>query len=267
MLMSRDSNGIYSLPPGYLATTGQTILASQHNPPLEDLAQAMTGSLPRSGTAPMQANLQMAGYKVVGSALGTLPDDLATVAQLPPVGSITDYAGATAPAGWLLCYGQEISRTTYAALFAILSTTYGAGNGTTTFNVPDCRGRVTAGKDNMGGTLASRLVTFTGGSLDGKTLGASGGLDRHALTIAQLAAHDHGGDTGPGTPHSHTYFRVGAGGSGSDVASGGDRTFSLSTTTGTESAHTHPITAQGSGAAHNNVQPTIIFNKIIRTGV
>src|SRR5262249_11927993 len=66
-------------------------------------------------------------------------------------GTIVDFAGATAPAGTLLCYGQQISRTTYAGLFAALGTVHGAGDGSTTFNLPDLRGRVTAGKSDMGG--------------------------------------------------------------------------------------------------------------------
>src|SRR5215475_1863724 len=64
---------------------------------------------------------------------------------------VESYAGPTAPAGSLLCYGQPISRTAYAGLFATLGTTYGAGDGSTTFNLPDLRGRVTAGKSDMGG--------------------------------------------------------------------------------------------------------------------
>jgi microcystin-dependent protein len=62
-----------------------------------------------------------------------------------PVGTITQYAGAAAPTGYLLCDGSAVSRSTYADLFAILSTTYGSGNGSTTFNLPDFRGRVQMG--------------------------------------------------------------------------------------------------------------------------
>jgi microcystin-dependent protein len=76
----------------------------------------------------------------------------ATVAGgLAPAGVLLPFAGSTAPTGWLLCAGQAISRATYAGLFAVIGTAYGAGDGTTTFNVPDLRGRIPAGKDNMGG--------------------------------------------------------------------------------------------------------------------
>jgi len=94
--------------------------------------------------------------------------------NVAPPGVVLPYAGASAPTGWLLCYGQAVSRTTYADLFTAISTTYGAGDGSTTFNVPDLRGRVPAGKDNMGGTAANRL-TAGGSGVTGTTLGAAGG--------------------------------------------------------------------------------------------
>ena len=74
-----------------------------------------------------------------------------------PTGTPLPFGGTTAPAGYLLCFGQAISRTDYAGLFAAVGTVHGAGNGSTTFNVPDLRGRVAAGKDDMGGSSASRL--------------------------------------------------------------------------------------------------------------
>jgi hypothetical protein len=83
-------------------------------------------------------------------------------------GEVVPFAGATAPAGSLLCYGQAISRTDYVGLFTALGTVYGAGDGTTTFNLPDLRGRVAGGKDNMGGSAAGRL---TGGTVLGAPLG------------------------------------------------------------------------------------------------
>jgi microcystin-dependent protein len=97
-------------------------------------------------------------------------------------GVLAPYAGSSAPSGWLLCYGQAVSRTTYAALFTVLSTTYGAGDGSTTFNLPDLRGRSVFGKDDMGGSTAARL----GSIITGTTLGATGGTERHTLTTAQL---------------------------------------------------------------------------------
>jgi hypothetical protein len=91
-------------------------------------------------------------------------------------GEVVPFAGATAPAGTLLCYGQAISRTAYAGLFAALSTTHGTGDGSTTFNLPDLRGRVVAGKDDMGGSSANRL-TGVGNSPNGDVLGTTGGSE------------------------------------------------------------------------------------------
>src|SRR3990167_8716026 len=86
------------------------------------------------------------------------------------VGVVVSFAGSTAPSKWLLCYGQAISRTTYAALFAVISTTYGVGDGSTTFDLHDLRGRVVAGKDDMGGTSANRLTDAVTESLNGDVL-------------------------------------------------------------------------------------------------
>lgn len=278
--MPRDSNGNYSLPNGTLATTGQTITVSQHNPAMQDIASSLTGSLPRNGSAPMGANLPMSGYKITGMADGTAATDAATYGQvlnICPVGSLMDYAGSTAPSGWLLCYGQAVSRTTYSALFTALGTTYGVGDGSTTFNIPDCRGRARAGKDNMGGTSADRLTGLSGG-VNGDVLGAVGGLETHTLTTAQLAAHTHtvpsqavvgrDGWTATGTPPGTiAEGRIVVGSGAIEVgdtleslkAAGADLTVTLSGSTAGGSA--------GSGSAHNNVQPTIVFNTIIRTGV
>lgn len=90
-------------------------------------------------------------------------DNVFTATSIVPSGSVLPYAGNAAPTGWLLCFGQAISRTSFATLFDVIGTTYGAGDGSTTFNLPDMRGRVAAGKDDMGGTDAARLtVTLTG---------------------------------------------------------------------------------------------------------
>lgn len=81
-----------------------------------------------------------------------------------PSGMLAPFAGTSAPSGWFLCYGQAVSRTTYAALFTAIGTTYGTGDGTTTFNLPDLRGRTIAGVDDMGGSAASRLTGDNGAS-------------------------------------------------------------------------------------------------------
>ena len=172
---------------------------------------------------------------------------LADDAKLP-IGMVVDFGGSAAsvPSGWLLCGGQAVSRTTYASLFGVLGVLWGSGDGTTTFNVPDLRGYVTAGKDDMvvgaAGRLTSTYITGGGGPT---TLGGFGGAQSHTLTVAQLASHNH-----PPLAGQTAFLTYGAGGAG----------FSISGAWGS----TYPSGDAGSNGAHNNVQPTRIMNKIIR---
>lgn len=161
-----------------------------------------------------------------------------------PPGFVSPYAGTSAPDGWLFCYGQAVSRTTYSALFALLSTTYGAGDTSTTFNLPDLRGRVVAGKDDMGGSSANRLTDQSGG-LDGDTLGDTGGAETHTLVTSEMPAHTH-------TEEGAGGFSLG-GGSTNVSFNGGSQDSTIVTG------------STGGDGAHNNVQPTIILNYIIKT--
>ncbi len=164
------------------------------------------------------------------------------IANAVPSGVVLPFAGAAAPIGWLFCYGQAVSRTTYATLFAALGAAYGAGDGSTTFNLPDLRGRVPGGKDDMGGSAANRLTT-AGSGVNGTALGAAGGAETHTLSLAQMPAHSH---TVSGATASS--------GSGSnDLRSSGNPTGAAPTTA-----------SQGSGSAHNNTQPTVVLNYIVK---
>ena len=184
-----------------------------------------------------------------------------------PVGTVFDYAGSAAPDLWIFCYGQAISRTTYAALFAAIGTTYGVGDATTTFNLPDLRGRVVAGRDNMGNASADRLTNQTGG-VEGDILGSVGGTERHTITAAESAVLTYTSTvTDPG--HTHNYDRANQAGTN---AGGGGSISQLGSYTSTASASattgiTVATTANAQGLPHNNVQPTIILNKIIFAGV
>lgn len=262
--MPRNSSGDYSLPAGSLVNTGDTILVSQHNPPFQDVEQAISSSLDRDGKGGMRANLAMGGNKITGLAPGEADTDAVTMAQIDagggsaiiavPVGAVIDYWGATPPEGFLFAAGQEVSRSTYAALFAIIGTSAGAGNGSTTFNLPDYRGRIGAGRENMATPATTRLNT-----LSSSTLGAAGGSQTHTLTTAQMPAHSHT-VTDPG--HTHT-AQTGTTGT---AALGFDNSVLVSTDPAATSSSTTGITLAntGAGEAHNNVQPTIICNKIIR---
>ncbi|MCK1475524.1 tail fiber protein [Bradyrhizobium sp. 197] len=181
-----------------------------------------------------------------------------------PIGGSLDFWGSSAPnSSFALMYGQAISRTTYATLFSLLGTAYGTGDGSTTFNIPDLRGRVVAGKDDMGGAVAGRLTSpYFGGTAT--NLGATGGSESHSLTTAQLASHTHLNTlTDPG--HAHSYQRAEMG--EQKPASGGNAPFSTYSSQNTGSATTGIAinnVASGSGNAHNNTQPTIIASKLLR---
>lgn len=268
--MPRDSNGNYSLPPVYVAVTGETITANQHNTPLVDIATALTGSLPRDGSAPMSGPLPMGNQRITNLAPAVSNTDAVTFGQARSsglvIGMVQDFAGTVLPAGYLWCDGSAVSRADYSELFDAIGTTYGTGDGSTTFNVPDLRGRVAAGKDNMGGTAANRLVSFgSGQSVNGSVLGANGGLDRHTLAVTQIPAHSHGGNTGANGSHNHDYEKADHLATGA-VQPGGANGFRTSSTAQTNAvaAHTHSIPSEGGGQAHNNVQPTLILNKIIK---
>jgi microcystin-dependent protein len=121
------------------------------------------------------------------------------------IGDISGFGGAenVLPAGWLICGGQAVSRTTYALLYAKIGTLWGAGDGSTTFNVPDGRGRALFGNDSMGGTAAGRLTSVSLGITS--AVGKSGGneqLQSHAHGVYD-PSHVHGvGDPG----HSHSIY-------------------------------------------------------------
>jgi microcystin-dependent protein len=211
--------------------------------------------------------------------------------QQVPVGTVTSYAGSSAPAGWLLCLGQQVSRTgATAALFAAIGTTYGTGDGSTTFNLPDLRGRVVAGIDsNVPGSFANR-ITVAGGNFDGTVLGGSGGLQNHTLLVGEIPGHTHGiTEPNSGTGHTHGFtiksgynnIPVGPGGG----QGGGGSAYELlvtdpftinSAVSGviTNQGDTaRPATAPGSGAGgsggaanfHTVLPPTIVMNYIIKT--
>lgn len=169
----------------------------------------------------------------------------ATVVSVP-TGSVIPYAGSSAPTDWLLCSGAAVSRTTYAALFAIISTTYGAGDGSTTFNLPDMRGRLAAGVDNMGGTAANRITAAESG-ITGTTLGAAGGAESVTLAIADIPSHSH-------NPQKNS-----SGSISSSIRTDG------SFSSGSPTSFSPATTSTGGGGSHSSTQPTMMLNYIIKT--
>jgi Microcystin-dependent protein len=223
-----------------------------------------TTGLGVTGTLAATGAISQNGFALLPVGLGPLP-----------------WSGLTAPSGWVLAYGQTLSRTTYAALWTFAqteiaggNTLYGNGDGSTNFTIADMRGRLPAGKDNMGGSAASRLGSGSGFSSGGAlptVLGAAAGLETHTNTLAQLPT----GITSTGTVTTQTPNIV--------TADSQVTTISLSTGGATSVklwAAANTVTVVGSinstgtltsnntsGAAHNNVQPTIITNYIIFAGV
>lgn len=184
---------------------------------------------------------------------------LAPSAAVPLIhcGAILPYGGAAAPAGFLLCDGSAVSRTTYAALFALLGTAYGAGNGSTTFNVPDLRGR-------------SPLGSGTGAGLTARAIGQSGGEESHALNSGEGPTHTHTATvTDPG--HSHAAgpnIHPSAGWTGGtpyiQVGDSNPTMYNISviaSATGITVANAN----SGSGMAHNTLHPYCVTNFIIKT--
>jgi microcystin-dependent protein len=182
-------------------------------------------------TGRIEASLQV-------RALAAGPDNVADltrkdyVDRLVPIGSLQLWAGPTGspPAGWLVCNGQAVNRTTYADLFAVVGTTYGVGDGVTTFNLPDLRAAVPVG--NTGGAAVGGLTL---------AVGDDGGATTHTLTAAEMPAHTH---TVPG-------------GSG---AGGGSAQFGYFNTPGTALA----TSSAGSGDPHNNMPPYVAITYLIR---
>ena len=177
-----------------------------------------------------------------------------------PIGVGVPFAGSTSPAGWLLCFGQTVSRTTYAGLFATIGTTWGSGDGSTTFGLPDLRGRAVAGKDDMGGSAANRL-TAAGSGITGTTLGTSGGTETHTLITSQMPSHTHTQDA-----HGHNIQRSNS--AATSVGADASALYRPQQSTGASYVDTQSTTATnqntGGGGAHQNTQPTIILNYIIK---
>jgi len=166
--------------------------------------------------------------------------------SIAPSGSLVPFAGTAAPPGWLLCEGQAVSRTTYASLFAVLGTRYGAGDGSTTFNLPNMKGRVPVGRD--------------GAQSEFDTLGETGGAKTHTLTVAQMPSHTH-----TQNPHSHT-----SGGNGFFVNTDSGANLQSGSSTnrvvrGSTAAATATNQNTGGGQPHNNLQPYIALNYLIKT--
>lgn len=203
-----------------------------------------------------------------------------TPSIIEPSGIIQIWPVVAPPAGWLICNGQAVSRTTYASLFAVLGTMYGAGNGTTTFNLPNLKGRVPVGYDTA--------------QTEFDAMGETGGAKTHTLTVGEMPSHTHTQNSHNHTQNSHVHpaydnynfamLEIGVNGVINTTArnmpsAGGETHYFMYASGGaggfTEQRNTNPTTATnqattatnqntGGGGAHNNLQPYIALNYIIK---
>lgn len=180
-----------------------------------------------------------------------------------PLGGIIDFAGGTAPnSSFVFPAGQALSRTTYAALFSLIAVTYGAGDGSTTFNVPDLTGRVVAMKE----AAPNRLSTTYFGA-NSSAMGAAGGVDNRTLGTANLPPYTPSGSVASSVSSAVVSLQ--------STSNGGQNAFATSSTVGGSANMTGALgitvsssftgSAQGgSSTPFGTVQPTIILNKIMR---
>lgn len=186
-----------------------------------------------------------------------------SVSSSTPVGTVLMFGSTTLPSGYLLCNGALISRLTYSDLFAVIGTTYGGGDGKTTFALPDFRSRVPVGSG-------------AGTGLTNRALGATGGEENHLLTTNEMPSHSHGASSGwmdRNSSHSHGMIIggiddknfTGVGGQ-YPVADGPGAWTNGTTTQAADTNHTHSISvsASGGGGSHNVMQPFLGMNFIIK---
>lgn len=288
---------MYTLPQAAF-TPNTTISSSAVNSDLSDIAAQMTNSLAADGQTTMTGAVKAqsgsaaspsytfgadtntgfysAGADVIGVAVGGVAvgqitsNGIANTGGIPvtvPVGAVMDFAGASAPTGWLLCFGQSVATATYPGLFAAIAYTYG-GSGPN-FTIPDCRGYATFGKDNMGGVAAGR-ITAAGGNFDGTVLGGVGGQQNTSISQTHLPSVTLTTSIGSGQgSHVHSFVTgpnvIGAAGAGSVNITGGSlAATAMAAATLPAMSGTTPL--GGSSTAFPVLSNAIIFNKIIFAG-
>lgn len=236
-----------------VVTRGNYLRKSATTLRMED-AQAASSSGPApSDTIALALSASAGGSSTVEALLMEAPT------SATPPGMVMARADTAVPPGWLLCNAQAVSRTTYANLFAVIGTTYGAGDGSTTFNVPDMRGRV--------------LVGFDVNQAEFNVMGETGGAKTHTLVTAEMPAHGHPGSTvaisDPGHSHTQKGMSITAASGGClgvgalDTGSVNDCNNTTTNTTGITASTT--IASAGGGGAHNNLQPYMVQVWMIKT--
>lgn len=203
-----------------------------------DLATRLAVALNATGT------LELTGFTGLVTNHGLIASSTTQMVVMnhTPIGVIQAFAGiSTPPVNWLACDGANVSRFTYSKLFAITSTTYGVGDGLTTFTLPDLRGRTIVMVDGS----ANRITSASTNGVNADALGGAGGAETHIISTAEMPAHTHTLNT------RDTSFSGTAGPPGEQT----NTTNSTRTTNST-----------GGGGAHSNTQPWIALHYIIYAG-
>lgn len=223
--MPRNASGVMVLPASNVnpPIAGTVIDPAAFAAEMADIAAEITNSLDRLGRSPMQAILAMAGFRIQNVGAPVAQTDAARLADfgtyLGP-GALGFYSQKTAPPGWLVADGSAISRTTYAALFAVYNADgliYGVGDGSTTFNLPNYQGAMFRSWDN-------------GRGLDPARVFGSYQADAMAPHNHTQNAHGHGA---PDPGHFHTYQSGGTPGQATSTVTTG---VSVSSATATNNA-------------------------------
>jgi microcystin-dependent protein len=188
------------------------------------------GAIPVANLPTNIPGSSLTDLSTISSGAGVIPAANLPVTSIPTGLGPLPWPTSTAPSGWLLCDGAAVSRTTYSALFAVIGTTYGVGDNSTTFNLPNMKGRIPVGYDS--------------GQTEFDALGETGGSKTHTLSTSEMPSH------------SHTVTAR----SGNDAVSGG---YSVAKTSDVDTTMTS--SSVGGGNAHNNLQPYLVLNYIIKT--
>lgn len=251
----------WTAPSGWLFKFGQAVSRTVYSGVRDVVAPAFTATVTSGSNTITNVGTDFRNFGLVGAPIeGAGIPSGATIVTVN-ISSIVLSAAATSS-------GASVQVRAYP---------HGSGDGALTFNIPDDRDRVAVGRGNMGGTAASRILTTGAGApnVDTSKLGASGGVDRHTLTSAQMPSHTHTATptlTDPGHIHSVDTISV-AGGNGVGVVEVFEANFSGSASTDAVTSNTTGISvtvsnaSTGGGEAHPNIPPARVVNKIIYTGV
>jgi microcystin-dependent protein len=221
-----------------------------------------------NGTAALVVNsdqsVNFAGALVAASTVSAAGAYSGGTGQLIPTGTPLPWLTDTAPTGFLMANGQAVSRTAFAALFTVFGTAFGAGDGSSTFNLPNMQEVTLVGKSGMGGASSPGRITHLANR---NVLGAVIGEEQHTLTLAEAPT---GQFTFNDVTHTHTAStNANQAATGQQAPVSGGPTYpnfgTGATVTVNASLTGCSITDQAGGGAHNNVQPSFVVNYIIKT--